>query len=130
MKYRSSLLLLLLILILSPGCKKEPTYHLNQEFTIQLNKTVRVQAGNESITIRFTHLVDETRCQPNTQCAWAGEVAVQIEADISDYIIGFHSDYPSTKIHNGRTITLLDVDYGAAKNYGKEKKYSVKLKVE
>lgn len=130
MKNASKLVFLLLIIALSLGCKKQ-TVNLNEEFTLDFNKTATVKMDDKKIEVKFNKLVEESRCPPNTQCVWAGEVAVRIQLDgAAEHIIGFHSAYPSSIVYKDRTIRLLEVNYDNPDNYGKENHYSIRLKVE
>ncbi len=118
-----------LIIALSLGCKKK-TFGLNEEFTLDFNKTVTVKADGKKFKIRFAKLVEETRCPPDVECVWAGEVAVRIELDHSElHDIGFHSEYPSSIEFKEHTIKLLEVSY-KSDSYGIEENYSIRLKVE
>ena len=82
--------------------------------------------------ISFTNLEKETRCPPGSECWVPGSVVVKINLNNEqDFILGF-MDYdisPMTEFKN-HTIRLLDVSYGRNGNYGKEKHYSIKLRVE
>lgn len=130
MKNASKFIFLLLIITLSLGCKKK-TVHLNEEFNLDFNKTAIVKMDGQKMEITFNKLVDESRCPPNTQCVWQGEVAVRIQVDgDSEYIIGFHSAYPSSIEYKDRRIKLIEVNYDKPDNYGKEKHYSIRLKVD
>lgn len=130
MKNTLQLFSVLLIIILSLGCKKK-TVGLNEEFNLDFNKTAVVKTDGKKIKIRFAKLVDETRCPPDVECIWAGEVAVRIELDNAEYhIIGFHSEYPSSIVYKDRTIKLLEVNYKNPQSYDIEENYFIRLKVE
>jgi hypothetical protein len=122
-------ILFLLIIALSLGCKKK-IVGLNEEFTLDFNKTATVKAAGKKFKIRFAKLVEETRCPPNVECVWVGEVAVRIELDNTEYqIIGFHSEHPSSIVYKEHTIKLLEVNY-KSDSYDIEENYSIRLKVE
>ena len=130
MKNAPKFIFLLLIITLSLGCKKK-TVHLNEEFNLNFNKTAIVKTDDQKIEITFNKLVDESRCPPNTHCVWQGEVAVRIQVDgDTEYILGFHSAYPSSIVYKDRTIKLVEVNYKNPESYGKENNYSIRLKVE
>jgi len=131
MKNASKLVFLLLISILSLGCKKQ-TVNLNEEFTLDFNKTATVKMDGEKVTVKFTKLVDDSRCQPNQQCFWAGEVRVKIQLDGSqEFTLGLLSvDTPSSVEYKNRTFNLLEVKYNKTENFGKENHCSIRLKVE
>ena len=122
-------ILFLLIIAFSLGCKKK-NVGLNEEFTLDFNKTVTVKADGKKFKIRFAKLVEETRCPPDVECVWAGEVAVRIELDHAEqHVIGFHSEYPSSMVYKDHTIRLLEVNY-KSDSYDIEENYYLRLKVE
>lgn len=122
-------ILFLLIIALSLGCKKK-IVGLNEEFTLDFNKTATVKVDGKKFKIRFAKLVEETRCPPDVECVWAGEVAVRIELDHTEYfVIGFHSEYPPSIVYKDHTIKLLEVSY-KSDSYNIEENYSIRLKVE
>ncbi len=130
MKNASKLLGFLLVLALSLGCKKQ-TVNLNEEFTLDFNKTATVKMDGENIKIKFNKLVEDSRCPPGANCFWAGQVAVRIELDDeSEFILGFHASYPSSIVYKERTIRLLEVKYNKTENFSKENHCSIRLKVE
>jgi hypothetical protein len=89
-----------------------------------------VKVDGKKFKIRFAKLVEETRCQPDVECVWAGEVAVRIELDnVEQFVIGFHSEYPSSIVYKDHTIRLLEVNY-KSNSYDLEENYSIRLKVE
>jgi hypothetical protein len=131
MKNGTTLLSLLLIIALSFACKKK-TVNLNEEFTLDFNKTATVKLdGENKLTIQFNKLVEDSRCPPGAYCFWAGQVAVRIKLDgTSESIIGFHSSYPSSIVYKDRKIRLLEVNYNKTENFSKENYCSIRLKVE
>ena len=119
----------LLIIAFSLGCKKK-IVGLNEEFDLDFSKTATVKADGKKFKIRFAKLVEETRCAPDVECIWAGEVAVRIELDHAELQdIGFHSQYPSSIVYKDHTIKLLEVNYKDG-SYNKEEDYSIRIKVE
>lgn len=130
MKQTVKLFSLLLIVTVFFGCQKK-NVGLNEEFTLDFNETVTVKTAGEKITVKFTELVEESRCRPGVQCVWAGQVAVRIQLDgNSESVLGFHADYPSAITYKGRTIHLLEVNYNKAANFGEESHCSLRMKVE
>ena len=124
-----SVFFLLFLVLASVGCKKK--YDTGEEFTLKFNETALVKIAGYNIEIKFVKLSEESRCPPNTECVTAGSVAVKIQTEKSStYSLGLNSTVPSTVIFAGKTIRLLEVNYGKDKNYQKEKKYSIKLKIE
>lgn len=124
-----SFLFLTLILFLL-GCKKE-TYNLNEAFTLKFNKSALINLDGDEYEIKFTKLVEDSRCPPGSTCFWEGEVAVRINLNNdTDFVIGDHTPIPSTAEYKNHTIHLLEVTYNNDKNFGKEKHCSIKLKVD
>lgn len=123
-------LLFLSLLLFIVGCKKE-TYQLNEEFTLSFNQSAFVSIDGVKHIIKFTELVEETRCPPDVNCYWMGEVSVNINMNNdTDIILGHHTTLPSALVYDNLTIVLLEVNYNKKKNYGKERHYSVKLRIE
>ena len=122
------LFLALILFIL--GCKKD-TYNLNEEFTLNFNKSALIKLDGEEYQIKFTEIVEDSRCPPGTNCFWAGEVAVKINLNNeTDLVIGHHTTIPSTAEYKNHIIRLLEVKYNKDKNFGKEKHCSIKLRIE
>lgn len=119
------------LILLLAGCKKE-TFNLNEEISIDFNKMATVNIDGVPYEISFTNLEKETRCAPGSECWVPGSVVVKINLNNEqDFILGV-MDYdisPMTEFKN-HTIRLLDVSYGRNGNYGKEKHYSIKLRVD
>lgn len=122
------ILILFLVLIVT-SCKKA-NYSINEEFTLDFKQTAIINSNEDDLKIKFIELVEESRCPPDAVCAWAGQVAIKISVDGNDeYILGIHLEHPSVIVHNNKTITLLGVTFDRDAHYGKEKYYSLKLKV-
>ena len=108
------------------SCKKE-TYELNQEFTLDFGKTAIVNIDGVPCEFTFNNLQKETRFN----CFGPGEVVVKINLNNEqDALLGFDYEFPATTTFKNHTIQLLDVRYGKSANYAKEKRYSVKLRVD
>ena len=58
------------------------------------------------------------------------EAPLQININNEQYVILGYVLFPPTVEFKNHTIQLLDVSYGKNRNYGKEKHYSIKLRVE
>lgn len=118
------------LILLIVGCKKE-TYNLNDEFTLDFNKSALVKIDGVEYKIKFTKLEEESRCPPDVYCTWAGQVAVKINLNNdTDLIIGHHTTIPSSAEYKNHTVRLLEVNYGKKKNFGEEKHYSIKLRID
>ncbi len=129
MKKLQLFFLLSLIVVAVAGCKKK--YATGEEFTLKFNETALVNIAGYNVEIKFVRLIEESRCPPKAECITEGSVAIKIQTEkASTYSLGLNSTVPSTVIFAGKTIRLLEVTYGKDKNYLKEKKYSITLKIE
>ena len=118
------------LILLVVGCKKE-TYDLNEEFTLDFNKSAFIRIDGVEYKIKFTNLEEDSRCPPDAYCFWMGQVAVKININNeTDLIIGHHTTILSTAEYKNHTIGLLEVNYDKKKNFGEEKHCSIKLRID
>ncbi len=104
---------------------------MNEEFTLNFNKTATVKMDGEAYPIQFTKLIEESRCPPDVNCFWQGQVAVKIKINNEkDIEIGLHTTIPSTATVKNHTIRLLEVNYDSKPNFGLEDHCSIKLRVD
>lgn len=109
------------LILLFVGCKKE-TYDLNDEFTLDFNKSAIVKIDGVEYKVKFTNLEEDSRCPPDVYCAWMGQVAVKINLNNeTDLIIGHHTTIPSIAEYKNHTIRLLEVNYDKKKNFRRRK---------
>lgn len=120
-----------IVLFLFSGCSKK-TILPTIPFELTFNQQGTLSANGTELTVQFTQLVEESRCPPNVQCIWAGQVAVKLKINNSEqFIVGLnHSNYPSSFSYMNHEYTLLDVTYTNEASFGIENKCVVKLKVE
>ncbi len=120
-----------IVLFLFSGCSKK-TILPTVPFELTFNQQGTLSADGTDLTVQFTQLVEESRCPPNVQCIWAGQVAVKLKINNTEqFIIGLnHSNYPSSFSYMNHEYTLLDVTYTNEPSFGIENKCVVKLKVE
>lgn len=127
---KAAYILLFTMATLLASCKKE-TYQLNQEFTLDFDKSAIVNIDGVPCEFTFTNLEKESRCPVGVYCLAIGEVVVKIKLNNEqDALLGFDSEFPTATSYKNHTIHLLDVSYGRRANYGNEKRYSVKLRVD
>ena len=118
------------LILLFVGCKKD-TYNLNEEFTLDYNKSAIVKIEGVEYKIKFTNLEEDSRCPPDVYCAWQGQVAVKINLNNeTDFIIGHHTTILPTAEYKNNTIRLLEVNYDKKQNFGEEKHCSIKLRID
>lgn len=112
------------------GCKKE-TYNLNEEFTLNFNKSALIRLDGEEYKIKFTRLEEDSRCPPDAYCFWQGQVAVKVNLNNeTDFVIGNPTTILSTAEYKNHTIRLLEVNYDKKKNFGDARHCSIKLRID
>ncbi|MES2589011.1 MAG: hypothetical protein V4622_08525 [Bacteroidota bacterium] len=126
-----NLLYILALSFLTLSCEKQ-TYKLNDEITIEFDKSVFVLIDDKKTEIKFEKLVEESRCPPDVTCVWAGQVIVKIKVDNTTvFELGLLTETPPNTVdYLSHKITLLEVNYDKKDNFGKEKHSSIKLIVE
>jgi hypothetical protein len=119
---------LLLIFISFSSCKKS-SYDLNTEFYVDHHETVIVNTGFGEFNIFFDALLEDSSCPPDVNCIHAGIIKVKIIVNKeTEYELGLNSGISNVVVHEGRTITLLGLDY--TKNNRKERNSRIKLMVQ
>jgi hypothetical protein len=105
---------------------------LKEEFTLAFNNTGIVKlGGKDKMELKFTKLVEESRCATGKTCVWEGRVSVDIELDNNEIItLGLGDGFTSVTSYKNHNIELLEVSYDSKENFGKETNYSIKLKVD
>lgn len=127
MKNFSKQIFFFLLILLMVACKKEK-YNVNEEFTLKFDKSALIKIDGVEYEIKFTNLEEESRCPPDVNCFWQGQVAVKINLNKnSDFIIGHHTTIPSVAEYKGHIIRLLEVNYDNKQNFGEEKHCFIKL---
>lgn len=105
--------------------------HLKETVTLKWNQTAQIKIGGSLHTIQFDKLLEESRCQPGTECFWQGQVAVGLLLDeTTTDSIGFHTTIPETIPFQNHTLSLVDVSYDQADHYGVEAHCLVKIRVD
>ena len=131
MKKAHLLFVLIGLSILFAACTKK-TFKLKEEFTLAFNHTGIVKLGvKDKMELKFTKLVEESRCAPGKTCVWEGRVSVDIELDNNEIItLGLGDGFTSVTSYKNHNIELMEVSYDSKENFGKETNYSIKLKVD
>jgi hypothetical protein len=131
MKRAHLLFVLISLSILFAACTKK-TFKLKEEFTLAFNNTGIVKlGGKDKMELKFTKLVEESRCATGKTCVWEGRVSVDIELDNNEIItLGLGDGFTSVTSYKNHNIELLEVSYDSKENFGKETNYSIKLKVD
>lgn len=120
----------LLSISILPGCKKE-SFDLNEEVSIGFNSSISVQTSSEKLEVRFTELLNESRCPPNVDCVWAGFVTIKLKLNNSQYAeLGLGENTVDSMVYDNHVIKLLSVNYDSEDDFGQENKCSVVIRVD
>lgn len=112
------------------SCEKE-VFNLNEEVSIGFNTSISVETSDIGILeIRYTELLNESRCPPNVQCVWAGFVKVKLKLNDQQHVeLGLGENTLDSVIYNNHVIKLLSVNYDSDNDFGNEKKSSIVISV-
>jgi len=126
---RTFLILSGLILVLF-SCKKE-VFQLDEDISIGYNSTIHISTeGSGNLDVRYTELLNESRCPPGVNCVWAGYVKVKLKLDDQQHVeLGLGESTVDSVVYNDRVIKLLAVNYDSDDDFGNEKKSSVVIRV-
>lgn len=134
MGYRLTILFFVILVL---GCNKvDNNFERGETVTISINKSVNLK--NIGLSIEFTKLIEESRCQPNTECFWEGRALVELTLNQKTKVIlgignlkaSSTQNYYNSTYYNGFNIELKEVNYGAERNYGKSRKYQVNIMID
>lgn len=119
-----------IVLFLFSGCSKK-TILPTVPFELTFNQQGTLSADGTVLTVQFTQLVEESRCPPNVQCIWAGQVAVKLKINnTQELTLGLmHPDFPSTQQFDNHSYSLQQVRYSPTSSFGDDNKCVVKLEV-
>lgn len=75
------LLVLTVIILIGPACRKATTVevHLNEEFSLSIGQSAFV--GGENLELGFRGVVEDSRCPKDVTCVWAGRVNCLVELE-------------------------------------------------
>ena len=126
-----TLVLFLGFLFILTSCEKE-VFELNEEVSIGHNASILIQTVNSGqIDVKYTELLDESRCPPDVNCIWAGFVKVQLKLDNEQHVeLGLGETTVDSVVYNNHVIKLLAVEYDSDDDFGIEKKSSVVIRVD
>lgn len=114
------------------GCNKA-AIKPNKETTLQFNQVRDTDLGADEFTIQFSKLVEESRCEPGTNCVWEGQAAIELTLDnsVKDTIGVNHMTCDPQISYKGHTIYLLGVEYsGGSSNWANESKCEISIRIE
>ena len=126
-----TIVLFLGFLFVLTSCEKE-VFELNEEVSIGHNSSILIQTVNSGqIDVKYTELLDESRCPPDVNCVWAGYVKVQLKLDEEQHVeLGLGETTVDSLVYNNHVIKLLAVEYDSDDDFGLENKSSVVIRVD
>lgn len=107
------------------SCKKEQALH--QDFFLKINQRARIPIGTSTLNIKFSDLVQDSRCPPETYCIWAGKAIIALEINDSIVTLG---DTSIVYDYGPHQIQLKSVDYPSKRTFGKERHCTITLRVD
>jgi len=126
------LLMLCICLVMFIACakNKEPE-NFPQVVELQQRASKKV---NGDLSIRFTAVLEDSRCPTGVQCAWDGNAEIMLElsgGDLETAHLNTGPQFPRTEIYNGYTITLQELKpYPAEGESIEESDYTAVLSID
>lgn len=107
---KTYLICVMVILLISGGCKKE-----NEEGAFILNKEVNLKAGSvyrspaENMTVKVTRITD-SRCPEGVYCIWQGEATVYLDVvETETWQLVLSTVHNKADTLNNYVFTLINV---------------------
>lgn len=119
------IVLYFILLLAMPSCSKNKALH--HEFTLKPKQSVKIPLEHSYLHIKFSKLIQDSRCPPDAYCAWAGQTIVALVVNDSTFIVGPNTSGMSYGSYN---IQLLKVNYTNKRHFGEEKYCRIKLRVD
>ncbi len=69
-------LILSLMMLLAVGVMPANAAKKSETMRVQINKEKRIAKGK--VSIRFTELIEDSRCPTDTNCVWAGNAKIKV----------------------------------------------------
>jgi hypothetical protein len=107
------------------SCTKNELLHEN--FSLKLNQCARIPLEETELKIKFSKLIEDSRCPPDAYCTGMGRTIIAIELNDSTYVIGPDS---SSITYGSYNIKLQQVSYNTKRNFGKERHCRITLRVD
>lgn len=107
------------------SCTKQKTLH--QDFTLKINQRARISTGSSLLNIKFSELVQDSRCPPETYCTWEGKAIIALEINDSNVTLG---DTSMVYDYGAHQIQLKSIDYPSKRTFGKERHCTITLRVD
>jgi hypothetical protein len=107
------------------SCTKQRALH--QDFTLKINQRASISTGSAKLNIKFSALVQDSRCPPGAYCTWAGKAIIALEINDSTVTLG---DTSMVYDYGTHQIQLKSVDYPIKRTFGKERHCTITLRVD
>ena len=132
------LLFIFFVLALSACIKERNAYRLNDQVDISFKNRASIILPDTTFVIRFIDFVEESRCQPFTNCISEGEAIVNLELNFSESVnvgVGNKSTLEPKNIYDtvgigNYNVRLLGVHYAADAYFGIVEKSFISLRIE
>lgn len=130
MKRSIQFILATIIALTSVSCDKNISIGIGEEITIPFDKTATLYQNGLEFTVKFTQLIEESRCPPDMVCFWEGRAVVEIEVN-SDKTFELESSTSSNPAivksanYQDYQIELISAFADSDDDFGIEKKYSI-----
>ena len=125
-------------LLLGACNKPTETFGKNESTVIPHGKSATFEDEKTNFEIEFSSLMEESRCPPNSICAWEGRAIIELNIDDDaklelgngNLLSGTQLRVPFQAYYDDYLITLVRVEFGADDNYGIDEKYSIEIIIE
>jgi hypothetical protein len=111
------LFLLTLISLLSFSCEKSTeNFELGEEISLKYDGKAQLKDGGNRIQVRFTDIIEDSRCPPTALCLVAGSLIIELQINENDFVQLAMGDavtraidpIPSSVVYEGVRFTLLN----------------------
>ena len=100
---------------------------MHQDFTLKINQRARIPIGTSTLNIKFSDLVQDSRCPPGAYCTWEGKAIIALEINDSIVTLG---DTSMVYDYGTHQIQLKSVEYPSKRTFGKERHCTITLHVD
>ncbi len=107
------------------SCTKNEVLH--QDFSLKINQRALIPIGASKLNIKFSELVEDSRCPPGAYCTWQGRTVITLE--INDSIVNL-GDTSMLFPYGAYQVRLQGVDYPSKRTFGKERHCRITLRVD
>ncbi len=135
MRTFTKILFSLLFALSVTSCDRDISSGFGEEISVPFGRTASLYDNGYELTIKFSSLVEESRCPPGMVCFWEGRALVEIVINSYDtYQLEFSTageDTQNKRIvdYQGYTIELISVSPKSDDDFGIEDKYSIVIVV-